>query len=341
MGRGAAASEFENAVRAVRLAVVRSHQELAGRAGLTHASVHVRRTAMFGLIAVVAVMAIACGGGGGSSKAPAAGVTASAATSAAQTKASGQLLLASTTTTQDSGLLDVLIPAFEQETGYRVKLIAGGSGQAIENGTRGDVDVLLVHSPAAEMMMVAAGDGIERQLVMHNDFLVVGPPADPAGVKSAADVNAAFRAIADKQAPFISRGDNSGTNVFELNIWKALKITPKGQSWYSETGQGQGATLQIASQRAAYALADRATFLAQKANLDLAILHEKSKGLLNVYHVIVVNPARHPKVNVTAARAWAAWITRPDVQAMIGTFGVDKYGEPLFFADAGKAEPAG
>jgi tungstate transport system substrate-binding protein len=148
-------------------------------------------------------------------------------------------------------------------------------------------------------------------------------------------------AISTKQAPFISRGDNSGTNVFELNIWKALNITPKGQSWYSETGQGQGATLQVAGQRAAYALADRATFLAQKANLDLVILHERSKGLLNVYHVIVVNPAKHPNVNAVAARAWAAWITRPDVQALIGKFGVDKYGEPLFFPDAGKPEPAG
>ena len=272
-------------------------------------------------------MAMACGSSSNSNKAP--------------TKASGQLLLASTTTTQDSGLLDVLIPAFEKETGYTVKLVAGGSGQAIENGTRGDVDALLVHSPAAEKKMVDAGDGIERQLVMHNDFLVVGPSSDPAGVRSASDVDAAFRAIANKQAPFISRGDNSGTNVFELNIWKALNITPKGQRWYSETGQGQGATLQVASQRAAYALADRATFLAQKANLEMVILHEKSKGLLNVYHVIVVNPARHPKVNVVAARAWAAWITRSDVQDLIGKFGIDKYGEPLFLPDAAKPEPAG
>lgn len=255
------------------------------------------------------------------------------------TKASGTLLLASTTTTQDSGLLDVLIPAFEKATGYRVKLVAGGSGQAIENGTRGDVDVLFVHSPAAEKKMVDAGDGIERQLVMHNDFIVVGPKNDPAGVRSAVDVNAAFKAIADRRAPFISRGDSSGTNVFELNIWKALAITPQGQSWYSETGQGQGATLQVASQRRAYALADRGTYLAQKNNLDLEILHEKSRGLLNLYHVIVVNPAKHPNVNVAGARAWAAWITRPDVQELIGTFGVDKYGEPLFIPDAGKPEP--
>lgn len=292
------------------------------------------------LIAVVAAATLACGGGS-SSETPTTGGDTPAAASGAPTKASGTLLLASTTTTQDSGLLDVLIPAFEEETGYTVRLIAGGSGQAIENGTRGDVDALLVHSPAAEQKMIDAGDGIERQLVMHNDFLIVGPASDPAGVKAAADAKAAFAAIADKQAAFISRGDNSGTHVFELNIWKSINITPAGQSWYSETGQGQGATLQVASQRAAYAMADRGTFLAQKPNLDLVILHEKSAGLLNIYHVIVVNPAKHPNVNVTAARAWAAWITGSDTQEMISKFGVDKYGEPLFFPDAGKPEPAG
>jgi tungstate transport system substrate-binding protein len=289
---------------------------------------------------VAMTVSAACRSGNDARPAQTAGVP-GPAVSAASTKASGTLLLASTTTTQDSGLLDVLIPAFEHETGYTVKLVAGGSGQAIRNGTAGNVDVLLVHSPATEQKMVDAGDGIERQLVMHNDFLVVGPKDDPAGVKGAADVNAAFKAIADKQSSFISRGDNSGTNVFELNIWNAIGVTPKGQSWYSETGQGQGPTLQVASQRSAYALADRATFLALKANLDLAILHEKSEGLLNVYHVIVVNPAKHPKVNVTGARAWAAWIVGTDAQGIIGKFGVEKYGEPLFFPDAGKPEPAG
>jgi tungstate transport system substrate-binding protein len=298
------------------------------------------RIVAFGLAAITAASTVSCGSNDPPMQTPTTSATRATIPSPAPTKASGTLLLASTTTTQDSGLLDVLIPAFEKETGYTVKLVAGGSGQAIQNGTDGNVDALLVHSPAAELKMVDAGDGIERQLVMHNDFLVVGPTNDPAGVKAASDVMAAFSAIAAAQAPFISRGDNSGTNVFELNIWKALNITPRGQSWYSETGQGQGATLQVANQRSAYALADRATYLAQKANLDLVILHEKSKGLLNVYHVIVVNPAKHPNVNVTAARAWAAWIVRPDVQDVIGKFGVEKYGEPLFFPDAGKAEPA-
>lgn len=286
-------------------------------------------------IAVIALAANACGGNSDAQPSKT-----SPSGTAVATKASGALLLASTTTTQDSGLLDVLIPAFEAESGYSVRLVAGGSGQAIANGTRGDVDVLLVHSPKAELAMVDAGDGIERQLVMHNDFIVVGTKNDPANVKGAADVNAAFKAIADTQSPFVSRGDDSGTNVFESNVWKAINITPKGQNWYTETGQGQGATLQIASQRSAYALSDRGTFLAQQKNLDLEILLEKSKGLLNVYHAIVVNPAKHPNVNVVAARAWAAFVTRPDVQAMIGKFGVETYGEPLFVPDAGKPEPA-
>lgn len=281
----------------------------------------------------LALLVAGCGGGSTASRA--------AAGDGAPTKASRQLLLASTTTTQDSGLLDVLIPAFERETGYRVKLIAGGSGQAIANGSRGDVDVLLVHSPAAERAMVAAGDGIERALVMQNDFVVVGPKDDPAGVRAATSADAAFRAIAARGAAFISRGDDSGTNAFELGIWARIGIDPKGAAWYSETGQGQGATLQVASQRRAYALADRATYLAERAQLDLSILHEKSAGLVNVYHVIVVNPAKHPGVNVTAARAWAAWLVRPDVQAMIGSFGVGRYGEPLFVPDAGKPDPSG
>ncbi len=289
--------------------------------------VYARRSARVALMLAAALtVAAACGGSGSSG--------------AGGTKSSGELLLASTTTTQDSGLLDMLIPAFEKETGYRVKLVSGGSGQAIANGTRGDVDVLLVHSPDAEKKMVEGGDGIERALVMHNEFLVVGPKDDPAGVRSAADANAAFQAIVARRATFVSRGDDSGTNVVEFKLWKAANVTPTGQDWYIETGQGQGATLQIASQRQAYALADRATFLAHQKNLDLEIVSQRSKGLLNVYHVIVVNPAKHPNVNVVAARAWSAWITRTDTQAMIGGFGVDRYGEPLFLSDAGKPEPA-
>jgi tungstate transport system substrate-binding protein len=259
--------------------------------------------------------------------------------SPAPTKASGNLILATTTSTQDSGLLDVLVPMFEKETGYTVKTVAVGSGQAIEQASRGDADVVLVHSPDAEKKMVDAGDGVERVLVMHNDFIIVGPKDDPAGVKAAKLTNDAMTTISTKQAAFISRGDNSGTNALELKLWKAIAVTPKGQAWYSESGQGMGATLQIANQKKAYTISDRATYLAQKANLDLAILFQGDKALLNVYHVIVVNPAKHPNVNVVAARAFAAWMVRADIQKVIAEFGKDKAGEALFFPDAGKPEP--
>ena len=238
-------------------------------------------------------------------------------------------------------LLDVLVPKFEKETGYTVQTVAVGSGQAIAQGARGDADAVLVHSPDAEKKMVDSGDGIERKIVMHNDFIIVGPKSDPAALKAAASTGAGMLAISKANTKFISRGDDSGTNALELKLWKAIGVTPKGQSWYEESGQGMGATLQIASQKAAYTISDRGTYLAQKANLDLDVLLQGDKSLLNVYHVIVVNPAKHDKVNVLGARAFAAWITRPDIQKFIGQFGVEKFGEPLFFPDAGSAEPAG
>jgi len=297
------------------------------------------------LIALMAfVFAAACGGDDGDETArvgtPQGSIAAESSPGTQPTRASGELLLASTTTTQDSGLLDELIPAFEEATGYSVKLIAGGSGQAIENARRGDVDVLLVHSPAAEQKLVADGFGIERALVMHNDFILVGPESDPAGVKATANVNAALTSIASTTARFVSRGDDSGTHVKELALWTAAGIDPAGQGWYEETGQGQGATLQVASQKAAYALTDRGTLLAQAENLDLDIVSEGTPELLNVYHVIVVNPERHPGVNIDGARAWAEFVTGAEGQRIIAEFGVEMYGEPLFFPDAGKPEPA-
>ncbi|MDP9237236.1 MAG: substrate-binding domain-containing protein [Chloroflexota bacterium] len=293
---------------------------------------------------LIAVLCIAAWGCSSNDKAPTAttGPSASATSAPPQpTKASGTLILATTSSTQDSGLLDVLVPAFEKETGYTVKTVAVGSGQAIAQASRGDADVVLVHSPAAEKQMVDAGDGIERTLVMHNDFIIVGPKADPACVKAATTTNEAMSAIATKQAQFISRGDNSGTNAFELKIWQGLNITPKGMSWYAESGQNMGATLQIASQKAAYTISDRATYLAQKKNLELDILFQKDKALLNVYHVIIVNPAKHGNTNVTAARAFASYLVRADVQETIGKFGIDTTGEQLFVPDAGKPEPTG
>ena len=277
-----------------------------------------RAAVLAALVAALALGAGACGGSHARSR---------------------DVLLASTTSTQDSGLLDALIPAFERATGYRVKLIAGGSGQALENGRRGDVDVLLVHSPDAEKQFIADGDGIERAYVMHNEFVLVGPAGDPAGAKSAPDAVAAFRAIAAHGASFISRGDDSGTNVAERRLWAAAGIDPTSRGWYTESGQGQGATLQIASQNGAYALTDRGTFLAQRHNLQLEVLSQGSAALLNYYHVIVVNPARHPDVNVQGARAWAAFVTGNEGQEIIRTFGVQQYGEPLFVPDAGDADP--
>ncbi|TAK62637.1 MAG: tungsten ABC transporter substrate-binding protein [Dehalococcoidia bacterium] len=287
---------------------------------------------------VALVFAAACGGGGSTNATP---TSPAAAASPAATKASGNLILATTTSTQDTGLLDVLVPMFEKESGYTVKTVAVGSGQAIQMGANGDADVLLVHSPAAEKANIDSGDGIERTLVMHNDFIIVGPSSDPSGVKAAKTTNDAMTAIATGKAHFISRGDDSGTNALELKLWKAVNIEPKGQSWYEETGQGMGATLQIASQKAAYTISDRGTYLSQRKNLSLDILFEKDPALLNVYHVIVVNPAKHPKVKVDGARAFAAFLVRPDIQKVIADFGVDKYGQPLFVPDAGKPEPAG
>ena len=301
-----------------------------------------RRTPILIVLALIVVaFSAGCRGGSNSSEtATVAPASPSAVQSPAPTKATGTLILATTTSTQDSGLLDVLVPMFEKETGYTVKTVAVGSGQAIEQASRGDADVVLVHSPDAEKKMVDAGDGIERTLIMHNDFIIVGPNADPAGVKAATLTNDAMTAISTKRSAFISRGDNSGTNALELKLWKAINVTPKGQSWYAESGQGMGATLQIANQKDAYTISDRATYLAQKANLDLAILFQGDKALLNIYHVIVVNPAKHTNVNVVAARAFAAWMVRADIQTVIGEFGKVKAGEALFFPDAGKPEPA-
>lgn len=251
--------------------------------------------------------------------------------------ANPDLILATTTSTQDSGLLDVLVPAFEQATGYSVKTVAVGSGEAMKMGQECNADVLLVHSPAAEKTFMDSNYGIDRRLVMHNDFIIVGPAADPAGIKGSATAVEAFTKIANSQAPFVSRGDNSGTNAKELAIWKLANITPEG-SWYTESGQGMGATLQVASEKGEYTLTDRATFLANQDKLQLENLVQGDASLLNIYHVIEVNPANCPKVNNTGAVAFADYVVSPEVQTLIGNFGVDKYGQALFTPDAGKDE---
>lgn len=226
---------------------------------------------------------------------------------------------------------------FEQKTGYSVKIVAVGSGQALTMGQQGNADVLLVHSPAAEKTFMASGYGIDRRLVMHNDFIIIGPTSDPAGIKGMKSAVDAFKKIAAASAPFISRGDKSGTNAAELALWKSANITPSG-AWYEEFGQGMGATLKIASEKAAYTLSDRATYLANKANISLDILVEGDTSLLNVYHVIRVPPDKWPKVNAAGALAFADFMVAPETQQVIGQFGTDKYGQALFFPDATKTD---
>ena len=248
------------------------------------------------------------------------------------------IILATTTSTQDSGLLDVLIPVFEKKTGYFVKTIAVGSGQAMAMGEKGEADVLLVHSPEAEKKFVNEGHGVNRRLVMHNDYVILGSPGDPAKVKGLKAAAEALKRIASPGALFLSRGDNSGTHAKEKAIWKATGLNPEGQKWYQQTGQGMGQTLSVASEKKGYALADRGTYLALKKNLGLDILVEGDAILLNIYHVIEVNPAKWPKVNAAGGKAFADFMVSPEVQGIIKTFGVEKFGSPLFFPDAGKRE---
>ncbi len=248
------------------------------------------------------------------------------------------LILATTTSTQDTGLLDVLIPIFEKQTGYFVKTIAVGSGQAMAMGQKGEADVLLVHSPAAEEKFVAEGYGINRKLVMHNDFVIVGPAEDPAKIKGMKSTPESFKKIASAAALFLSRGDNSGTHAKEKEVWKAAGINPEGQKWYQQTGLGMGQTLSVANEKNGYTLADRGTYLSSKKNLKLVILMEGDAILLNIYHVIEVNPAKWPKVNVAGGKAFADFMVAKDTQDIIKTYGVEKFGAPLFFPDAGRKE---
>ncbi|MGQ9558745.1 MAG: substrate-binding domain-containing protein [Desulfurispora sp.] len=246
------------------------------------------------------------------------------------------VILATTTSTQDSGLLDVLVPDFEKKTGYRVKTIAVGTGQALKVGEKGEADVLLTHDPGAEKRLVNSGVVENYRLVMHNDFVLAGPAADPAGIKQAAGASGAFQRIAQKGAIFVSRGDDSGTNKKELSLWEAAGIKLQGQKWYQETGSGMGQTLHVASEKQGYVLTDRATFLAQRPNLKLEILYQGDRGLLNIYHVMQVSPEKFSKVNAAGAKAFVDYLVSPATQQIIAEFGRDKYGEPLFFADAGK-----
>lgn len=242
------------------------------------------------------------------------------------------LILATTTSTQDSGLLDVLKPDFEEKNNYNLKIIAVGTGQALEMGTRGEADVLLVHAPAAEEELVKSGDAINRQKVMYNDFILVGPAEDPAKIKDLS-VAEALTKITESKASFVSRGDDSGTHKKELELWKKSSLDPKALGdAYIEAGQGMGATLKIASEKIGYTLTDRATFLAQKKNMpDTEILVEGDESLLNIYHVMQVNDEKHDKVNAEGAKAFVEYMLSEDTKKIIKEFGVDEYGQPLFF----------
>ncbi len=256
--------------------------------------------------------------------------------SSGQSKGNTEMILATTTSTQDSGLLDVLLPIFEQKTGYKVKTIAVGTGQALAMGEKGEADVLLVHAPDAEKKVLASGAAINRLLVMHNDFVIVGPTSDVAQIKGKTTMEA-LAAIAKSGALFVSRADDSGTDKMEKKLWKKVGIKP-ANTWYLEAGAGMGQTLKIADEKQGYTLTDRATYLAQKKNLSLQIVVEGDATLLNIYHVMTVNSEKFSKVNQQAAKAFSDFLLSAEGQALIATYGKDKFGQPLFFADGGKTE---
>lgn len=294
-----------------------------------------RRSSIIALLAAALVAVLLLGACGDDDSAAEEQGTASGTATAtvASTPPPGgeELILATTTSTENSGLLDVLIPLYERATGDKVKVIAVGSGAAMQMGERGDADVLLVHSPKAEETFMAAGNGESRKRVMYNDFVIVGTPEDRAGIKGGRDAAAAMAAIARTESSFISRGDNSGTHAAEKDLWAAagLKV-PAGASWYTETGQGMEATLTITAERRGYTLTDRATWLATADPKRLPLLVEGDAKLFNVYHVIVVSPARHDRVHVQAARRFSDFLLASSTQKAIAEFGKDRFGVSLF-----------
>ncbi len=247
------------------------------------------------------------------------------------------VILSTTTSTQDSGLLDVLVPLFEKKTGLTVKTISVGTGQALALDARGEADVTLAHAASLEKKYVAEGKMTSRRLVMYNDFVIIGPPDDPAKIKGLPGALDALKRVAESRSRFVSRGDRSGTHVLELALWKQAGIEPRG-AWYTESGQGMGQTLGIANDRRAYTLTDRATYLAFAKRVDLPILVEKDRPLLNIYSVMEVNPANGPRVNTAGGKAFAEFVLAPETQEIIRTFGMDRYGQALFVPIAGKKD---
>ncbi|MDF5716763.1 MAG: substrate-binding domain-containing protein [Rhizonema sp. NSF051] len=255
----------------------------------------------------------------------------------AQSPTKPNVIVAMTTSIEDSGLLDDLVPAIESKTGYKLKKVAVGTGQALALAEKGEVDALFVNSPKAERKVLQEGAVINRHLVMHNDFVIVGPDADKAKIRGQKNAVEAFSMIAKNQALFISRGDDSGTNKLEKDLWKQANISPTG-NWYQQTGAGMGQTLQVANQKLGYTIADRATYIFQKKNLSLPILVEGDKKLLNLYHVMQVNPQKFSKVNTAGAQAFINYVLSPEGQALIAAHGKKQFGQALFYVDGGKTE---
>lgn len=250
-----------------------------------------------------------------------------------------EIIFATTTSVQDTGLLDVIVPIFEKQSGYHMKAVAVGTGQALALAGKGEADVVLAHAPDAEKKYVTDGALVNRRLVMHNWFLLAGPAADPAKVKGTAKAIDALKKIAEAKATFVSRGDDSGTHKLEKKLWEQAGIKPAGE-WYLEAGQGMGRTLSIAGEKQAYLISDRATYLAFQKTTGLAVLLEGDPAFLNVYHVLEVNLEKFPKVNAKGGTVFADFLLSAAVQDTLKTFGVDKFGEALFHPDAGKTEEA-
>jgi len=283
-----------------------------------------------GLLSIAAILMVSAINCAKEPTAPVGDTTETIVTRTTETPANQDVILATTTSVQDTGLLDVLTDIFKKATGYKIKAIAVGSGEAMAMGKRGDADVLLVHSPKDEEAFMAEGFGKSRELLITNYFSLVGPEEDPSGCAGSTTAKEAFVKIANKQAIFVSRGDNSGTHKKELSIWKSANITPTGE-WYIQAKAGQAILLQVTNEKRGYALTDRATYLAFKSKLALKELLGKDESLLNKYSVIVLNPDKFPKANLVGAEAWAKFLLEPATLKIIGEYGKDKYGEALFY----------
>lgn len=250
-----------------------------------------------------------------------------------------EVIFATTTSVQDTGLLDVIVPMFEKDTGYRVKAIAVGTGQALAMAGRGEADVILAHAPDAEKKYVSEGSLINRRLLMHNTFLLAGPTAGPVKVKEVKKAVEALKKIAETKSTFIPRGDDSGTHKLEMKLWGIAGVKPEGE-WYLQAGQGMGKTLAIAGEKQAYVITDRATYLAFQKIIGLSILLEGDPAFLNIYPVMEVNAEKFPKINAAGGQAFANFLLSAKVQEVLKTFGKEKFGEALFYSDVGNTEEA-